>query len=173
MCVVSSIISSVTSMIQGAFNIYRTTEIIKYQQAQAEENIRAANQNAEIQRQNAAIERQEALEEARSQRLKTLQGMAAEKAIIASGNIDVNSQTSLDKLKSISSQGELDALSIMNQGEKRAQKYLLQAQKYDNQANLILKQSSKSFKDNALTLLGSGMSTYKSVFGNLDSTGEL
>mgnify|MGYP007069965720 CR=1 FL=1 len=164
MCVVSSIISGVASIFQGAMNIYRTTEIIKYQQAQTGESIKAANQNAEIQRQNAIIERQESLEEARTQRLKTIQSMASEKALIASGNIDVNSQTSLDKLKTISAEGELDALNILNQGEKRAQRYLLQAQKYDSQANLILKQSSKGVKDTAFMLLGKGLATYQNAY---------
>ena len=167
MCVVNTIFSIASAVIQGAFSIYKTTEIIKYQQAQAEENIKTAKENAEMLRQNAALERQESLEEARKERLKTLQSMASEKALIASGNIDVNSQTSLDKLESISTAGELNALNITDKGEARAQKYLLGAQKYDKQADLILQDAKKSTKDKALMLLGSGIKSYKSIYNSI------
>ncbi len=173
MCVVGSIFSTAASVIQGAWNIYKTTETIKVQQAQAEENIKAAKQNAEILRQNAALERQESLEEARKQRLKTLQNISSQKVSIASGNIDVNSQTSLDKIESISAAGELDALNILNQGETRAQKYLLSAEKYDKEANLILKESTKTAKDTAFMLLGSGMQKYKTMYNSTEGGGAL
>ena len=151
MCVVdstplSSSFSTFSSFFEGLFNIYSVVQTIKVQNVQAEENANAAKQNAEIARQNAMLERQEALEEARLQRLKTLQGISSLKTSIASGNIDLNSGTALDLIDTVSLSGELDALNILKKGEENAQKQLLAAKMYDDRADLYISNAKNNMK---------------------------
>ena len=161
---ISSTISMISSIVQSAWSIYSKVETIKVTNKQAEININAARRNAEIARQNAILERQEALENARLQRLKTIQNISALKTTIASGNIDLGSETALDLIDSVSQSGELDALNILKKGEENARKQLLEAKKYDEKADFYISQSVNSFRKAAGALLGQGLSTTTKAF---------
>jgi len=163
MCVIQnpssafSMITNITKIAQSLYGFYKTTETIRINKLQAEESANAARQNAELARQKAIEESQEAIEEARNKRLQTLRSMAEMKTSIASGNIDLNSQTALDKIETISAQGELDALNILDKAEKNKQKYLLSAQNYDNQSNLIIEKAKTGNRTASIGLLGEGL----------------
>ena len=161
MCVVNSLFSanssSIVSFFQGLFNIYTTVQTIKVQNTQAELSANAAKKNAEIARQNAMLERQEALENARLQRLKTIQGVSAMKTSIAAGNIALGSETALDLIDTVSLSGELDALNILKKGEENAQKQLLAAKMYDEKADFYISQRKNQLKNTAVSLLGGAL----------------
>lgn len=99
-------------------------------QAQIDEN------NAKIAQKNAAEERQTGIEEARLQRMKTLQAIGSQETAMAANGMDVTQGTSLDIIGDTAAMGELDALQIEHNYEKRALSYEQQAGNYSNQANL-------------------------------------
>ena len=99
-------------------------------QAQMNEN------NAKIAQQNAANERQSGLEEARLQRMKTLQAIGTQQTGLAANGIDVTQGTALDTIEDTATMGELDALMTTYNSERAALNFEQQANNFSNQANL-------------------------------------
>lgn len=108
----------------------------KAKAAQYEYQAKVAQNNAKIAETNAAQERQSGLEEARLQRIKTLQTIGSQQAGLAAGNVDITSGTALDTIEDTATMGELDALMIEYNAERQAQNYEQTAANYRNQANL-------------------------------------
>lgn len=115
--------------------------VSSYQQGKAQ--AAAANYKAQVERQNqrialenAAMERQEGLEEARRQRMATLQEIGKQQVGLAANGVDVGYGTSLDIIEDTAMLGELDALTIEYNSEKRARNYDMQAYNFANEANL-------------------------------------
>lgn len=111
--------------------------------------------NAVIARNNAAAERQAGIEEARMQRIKTIQRIGSQQTGMAAGNIDVTQGTALDTIEDTATMGELDALNIQYNAEKRALNYEQQADNFTNQANMDIiagKNASTAGKINAVAL---------------------
>lgn len=112
-----------------------------YQQGKATEaqyNYQAQvnRQNAEIAKDNAAMERQTGLEEARRQRIATLQAIGEQRVGLAANGVDVNYGSSLDIIEDTAALGELDALMLQTEAERRAINYEIQANNFTNQANM-------------------------------------
>lgn len=112
-----------------------------YQEGKAQEaayNYQAevARQNAKIAENNAGMERQAGIEEARRQRIKTLQAVGSQKVALAANGVDVGYGSSLDLIEDTSMLGELDALMLETEGERKARNYEIQANNFLNEANL-------------------------------------
>ncbi len=165
----SSTVSMISSALESAWSLYSKIETIKVNNLQTEMNINAAKQNAETARQNAMLERQEALENARQQRLKTIQNISSLKTEIASGNIDLNSGTSLDLIDSLSLSGELDALNILEKGEERAKKQLLAAKTYDEKSAFYIAQGKSNMLKSTGGLLGESLKTTQKTYNSLST----
>lgn len=132
----AAIISGVTALASAAISI--PTSIQQGRNAQAMYNYQAkvAKKNADIAQQNADQERQAGLEDARWQRIKTLQTIGAQQVAMAGNGIDITSGTALDTIEDTAQMGELDALMIQYNSERDAQNYEQQANNFNNQANL-------------------------------------
>lgn len=128
-------------------------------QAQANEyQAKVARNNAKIAEENAAQERQSGLEEARLQRLKTLQTIGSQKTAIAANGLDITNGTALDIIEDSAQMGELDALMTQYNAERTAYNYEVEAQNYYNQANLNLLEAQNAKKagkwNTATTVIG-------------------
>lgn len=153
--VAGSAIGAVSSYSQG-----------KQQQAMYNYQAQIAEENAKIAQKNAATERQTGIEEARLQRIKTLQAIGSQKTAMAANNMDVTQGTSLDIIQDTAAMGELDALQIETNYERKALAYEQQANNFSNQANLDVisgRNVYKSGKINAVTEGLNGVSKLGSV----------
>lgn len=108
----------------------------KAQEAQYNYQAQVARDNARIANNNAAMERQAGLEEARRQRVKAIQAIGNQKVALAANGVDVDYGTSLDIIEDTSMLGELDALMLETEGERKARNYEIQANNFINDANL-------------------------------------
>lgn len=128
--------------------------------AEYEYKAKVAKNNAKIAETNAAQERQSGLEEARLQRIKTLQSVGTQQTAMAANGIDVTSGTALDTIEDTATMGELDALMIEYNAERQAQNYEQTAANYKNQANLdylAAKNAKKEGTLNAWSTAASGV----------------
>ena len=123
--VTSTALGTVSSVQQG-----------KQQQAMYNYQAKVAEENAKIANKNAATERQTGIEEARLQRMKTLQAVGSQQAAMAANGMDVTQGTSLDIIEDTAAMGELDALQIQTNYERKAQSYEAQANNFNNQASM-------------------------------------
>lgn len=108
----------------------------KAAQAQADYQAKVAERNQRIAQNNAAMERQTGLEEARRQRMKTMQAISSQQAGLAANGVDIGSNTALDIVEDTAMLGELDALTIQHNAEKNARNYDTQANNFYNDAVL-------------------------------------
>ena len=108
----------------------------KKKQAMYNYQAKVAEENAKIANKNAATERQTGIEEARLQRMKTLQAVGSQQAAMAANGMDVTQGTSLDIIEDTAAMGELDALQIQTNYERKAQSYEAQANNFNNQASM-------------------------------------
>lgn len=153
--IAGSAISAVSSYSQG-----------KQQQAMYNYQAQVAQQNAKIANENAAQERQQGLEEARLQRIKTLQAVGSQQAAMAANGMDITQGTSLDIIEDTAAMGELDALQIEHNAEKKALAYEQQANNFVNQSNIDLisgKNAYSAGKINAAAAGLNGLSKLSSV----------
>lgn len=147
MCVISGAVSTaimtalkvvgaVMSIASAAISVPASIQQGKNAQAMYDYQAKVAKKNAEIAQQNADQERQAGIEEARWQRIKTLQSIGAQQVAMAGNGIDITSGTALDTIEDTAQMGELDALMIQYNSERAAQNYEQQANNFNNQANL-------------------------------------
>lgn len=123
--IASTVLGTVSSVQQG-----------KSQQAMYNYQAQVANENAKIANKNAATERQTGIEEARLQRIKTMQTIGSQQTAMAANGMDITSGTSLDIIEDTAAMGELDALQIQTNYERKAQAYEQQANNFSNEANM-------------------------------------
>lgn len=129
----------------------------KQQQAYYNYQAQVAQENAKIAEQNAAQERQSGIEEARMQRIKTLQAIGSQQTAMAANGMDVTSGTSLDIIEDTSAMGELDALSIQYNAEKKALAYEQQANNFQNQSNLDVISGKNAYSAGVMNAASSGL----------------
>ncbi len=147
MCVISStvgaaimtalkVVGTVLAVTSAAVSIPTSIQQGKNAQAMYNYQAKVAKKNADIAQQNADQERQAGIEEARWQRIKTLQSIGSQQVAMAGNGIDITSGTALDTIEDTAQMGELDALMIQYNSERAAQNYEQQANNFNNQANL-------------------------------------
>ena len=96
--VTSTVLGTVSSVQQG-----------KQQQAMYNYQAKVAEENAKIANKNAATERQTGIEEARLQRMKTLQAVGSQQAAMAANGMDVTQGTSLDIIEDTAAMSNADS----------------------------------------------------------------
>ncbi len=142
MCIITgsalAIAGAVATLASTAVGAVSAIQSGKAKAAQYQYQAKVAQDNAKIARQNAAQERQSGLEEARLQRIKTLQTIGTQQVAMAANGIDVTSGTALDTIEDSAQMGELDALMIEYNAERKAQNYDQTANNYLNQSTLDL-----------------------------------
>ena len=143
-----------------------------YQQGKAQEaaynyQAQVAQQNAKIAEQNAGMERQAGLEEARRQRIKTLQAVGTQKVALAANGVDVGYGSSLDLIEDTSMLGELDALMLETEGERKARNYEIQANNYINEANLASYSARNARAASATVTLAGGLKAVGSLASSI------
>ena len=142
MCIITgsalAIAGAVATLASTAVGAVSAIQSGKAKAAQYQYQAKVAQDNAKIARQNAAQERQSGLEDARIQRMKTLQTIGSQQVAMAANGIDVTSGTALDTIEDSAQMGELDALMIEYNAERKAQNYDQTANNYLNQSTLDL-----------------------------------
>jgi len=183
MCIISSVALAVTTAVVGAVStaigVVSAIQQGKAQEAQYEYQAQVQKENQRIANQNATMERQAGIEEARRQRIKTLQMIGSQKTALAANGMDVGFGTSLDTIEDTAMLGELDALMIEKEAETRARNYEIQANNFANEANLSMyaaRNARTAGTLNALSSAANGIgNTLNSIsgyggFGNLKSS---
>ena len=159
MCVITgtaaAVIGTVLTIASTAAGVVGSIQKGNAEKAQYNYKAQVNKNNAIIANNNAATERQAGLEDSRLQRIKTLQRIGSQQAGMAAGNIDVTQGIALDTVEDTATMGELDALNIQYNAEKRALNYEQQADNFTNQANMDIiagKNASKAGKINAVAI---------------------
>ena len=147
-------IATIASTAVGAVSAIQSG---KAKAAQYQYQAKVAQDNAKIANQNAAQERQSGLEEARLQRIKTLQTIGSQQVAMAANGIDVTSGTALDTIEDSAQMGELDALMIEYNAERKAQNYEQTANNYLNQSNLDLLAARNAKREGSMTAISTGL----------------
>ncbi len=175
--IVTAVISAFTALASTAVTIYSNVQQNNTQKAVNNYQTKVSENNAKIAEQNAASERQSGLEEARLQRLKTLQSIGQQQSAFAANNIDVSQGTALDVIESTGQMGELDALMTQYNSERAAQNYEQQANNFTNKANMDIiaaQNVSNASKWNAAAQgLGDLASNYDNLSDGLGSLGKV
>ena len=130
---VAGTVAGVAGTALGAIGSYQSG---KAQAAAYDYQAKVARENQRIANNNAAMERQAGLEEARRQRISTLQAIGKQKVSLAANGVDVGYGTSLDIIEDTSMLGELDALMIEYDSEKKARNYEIEAANFANEGTV-------------------------------------
>lgn len=164
MCIITSAvaatIATITSVVataaSTALGVTSSVQSAKAQKAQYEYQAAVDRKNAQIAQSNADMKRQEGIEEARTQRIKTLQAVGSQQAAMAANGFDATSGTNLDIIEDTSAQGELDALTKQYNKETEALSYETSANNYSNQANLDSMAGQNAYKSGMLNAVDTG-----------------
>nr|DAO02397.1 MAG TPA: hypothetical protein [Caudoviricetes sp.] len=151
--IVASVVATAMSTTMG---VVSSVQSGKAQKAQYEYQAAVDRKNAQIAQSNADMKRQEGIEEARTQRIKTLQAVGSQQAAMAANGFDATSGTNLDIIEDTSAQGELDALTKQYNKETEALSYETSANNYSNQANLDSMAGQNAYKTGMLNAVGTG-----------------
>ena len=107
--------------------------------------------------QNAAMERQSGAENERRQRIKTAQVAGMQKAAMAANGISLTDGTALDTLTDTAELGEMDALMLRYDSEKRAKAYEQQASNLTSQSYLTKITGANAYKSGLLSAGATGL----------------
>ena len=116
---VAGTVAGVAGTALGAVGNYQAN---KAEAAASRYKAQVAEQNRKIALDNAAMERQIGLEEARRQRMSVLQEIGKKEVAFAGSGVDVGYGTALDMIEDTAMLGELDALTIEYNAEKKSKK---------------------------------------------------
>lgn len=173
---VMGIVGTVVSTTMGVVGSIQQGEA---QKAQMDYQAQVARNNAKIAQANADQKRQEGIEEARTQRMKTLQKVGAQQAALAANGVDISQGTALDMVEDTSAMGELDALTTRYNYETNALGYEQQATNFRNQASLDTFAGQNAYKSGLSNAVATGIGglgnlgmTVASKWYSPNSTGE-
>lgn len=144
--IASTALGTVSSVRQG-----------KQQQAMYNYQAKVAEENAKIANKNAANERQTGIEEARLQRMKTLQAVGSQQAAMAANGMDVTQGTSLDIIEDTAAMGELDALQIQTNYERKALAYEQQGLNFSNESRMDVIAGKNAYKTGMINAAQTGL----------------
>ena len=138
----------------------------------ANADIKEANQKIDYMRKQAknaedkaSYVRQKGIEDARDKKLKSILEMGDTSTNIAAGNIALTSGTAINVLDSQKMNGEIEASSVLESANRRADDYMFQAQDYYNNAQLT-SMSAKRTRNNFFMSTGiRAAETAKSLYG--------
>lgn len=132
------VISTQQLLAQQSVNEYQTKEMM----AQAK---KMQDEAGEI--------RQAGIEEARNKRLQAILKMGSEKSKFAASNLSVSSDTLTNINSQIEENGELDALTSLNNAEYKAKDYEFQADKFYSNAALNAFKNEQNLKARQMQVL--------------------
>lgn len=154
--ITAAVIGIVGTIASTTMGVVSSVQSANAQKAQYNYQAQVAKKNAEIAQNNADQKRQEGIEEARQQRIKTLQAVGSQQAAMAANGIDVSSGTALDVIEDTAASGELDALTTRYNYETQALAYEQQANNFNNQASLDTFAGQNAYKSGMINAVGTG-----------------
>jgi len=159
-------VAGIASGVMGGISSYQQG---KAQEAQYEYQAKVAQENARIAQNNANLERQQGIEEARLQRMKSIQAVGKQQAAMAANGLDITQGTPLDVIEDTAAMGELDSLQTRYNYERKALSYESQANNFNNQANLDYFAAQNAYSAGRTKAISAGLdglaSTAKTVSG--------
>lgn len=175
MCIISATAAAIATAVVGiastAIGVVSSIQQGKAQEAQYEYQAQVQRDNERIANQNATMERQAGIEEARRQRIKTLQMVGAQKSALAANGVDIGVGTSLDTIEDTAMMGELDALMIEKEAETRARNFDIQANNFSNEANLSMYSARNARSAGTLNALSSAANGIGNTLTSLSNYG--
>lgn len=150
-------VGAVATIASTALGTVSSVQQGKQQQAMYNYQAKVAEENAKIAQKNAATERQTGIEEARLQRIKTLQAVGSQQAAMAANGMDVTQGTSLDIIEDTAAMGELDALQIQTNYERKALSYEQQALNFENEANMDVISGKNAYSAGKINAVNTGL----------------
>lgn len=150
-------ISTAIALASTAIGVTSSVQQGKSTEAQYKAQANVAKQNAIAAQENADMKRQEGIEEARTQRIRTLQAIGSQQTAMAANGFDVSSGTNLDIIEDSAAQGELDALTKQYNKETEAVAFERQANNFNNQANLDSFAGKNAYKSGVTNAIGTGL----------------
>lgn len=151
-------VSLTAAAVSTTLGVIGANQQSKAQQAQYEYQAKVQERNEKIARNNASMERQTGIEEARKQRMKTLQAIGAQETALASNGVDVSYGNSLDIIEDTAMLGELDALRIQYNSERTARNYETQARNFKSDAVLSRYAQANAKTAGNMNVLAAGIS---------------
>lgn len=148
MCIyeVTEIVTAVANAVSAAVKVQEA----RVEKAQYEYESELYTSHAKKLENRATTELQNGIEKARKQRLNAILDGAEQTAIIASGNLGVTSQTSLNIVDDEKLNGELDALTTLKTAEQKYSTYIDKANQYYANAELSSQKAKNAYLDNAI-----------------------
>ena len=150
-------VGAVATVASTALGVVSSVQQGKQQQAMYNYQAKVAEENAKIAQKNAATERQTGIEEARLQRIKTLQAVGSQQTAMAANGMDVTQGTSLDIIEDTAAMGELDALQIQTNYERKALSYEQQAMNFENEANMDVIAGKNAYNAGKINAVNTGL----------------
>ena len=166
--IVAGVVSAVVTATSTALGVVGAIQQGKQQQAMYDYQAKVAKENAKIAQNNAATERQTGIEESRLQRMKTIQTVGAQQAAMAANGMDVTSGTSLDIIQDTSAMGELDALQIRTNYERKALAYEQQANNFNNEAQMDAIAGKNAYSAGVMNGVSTGLNGIGKTIGVAD-----
>ncbi len=160
MCIIDTLLSAINPM----YNMAQEIRVEKAMDDYKNEQLLKEAKNAS---ENAGWERQQSIEEAREKRLQAILNMGEHTNEAAVGNIAVNSLTVLNQKKTDKLNGELDALSSLKNGERRAKNYINQADKLYSEYSLGKYNSKQKVRRGLTQITKNAVSTAATIAGGL------
>ena len=142
----AGVASAAATAISTTLGVVGNVQQAKATQAQYNYQAQVDRRNAQIAQQNADQKRQEGIEEARQQRIRTLQAVGSQQAAMAANGIDISSGTALDIIGDTAATGELDALTTMYNSETEARAFEYQSNNFKNQSNLDILSGQNAYR---------------------------
>lgn len=150
-------VGAVATIASTALGTVSSVQQGKQQQAMYNYQAQVAEENAKIANKNAANERQTGIEEARLQRMKTLQAVGSQQAAMAANGMDVTQGTSLDIIEDTAAMGELDALQIQTNYERKALAYEQQGLNFSNESRMDVIAGKNAYKTGMINAAQTGL----------------
>lgn len=148
MCVyeAAEVINAVVNVVNAVVQVQEA----RVEKAEHEYNAQLYSAQAKKTEDRATTELQEGIEKARRQRLNAILNASEQKTLIASGNLGLTSQTSLNIVDDEKLNGELDALTTMKTAQQKYTTYIDRANQYYANAELSSSKAKNAFMKNAL-----------------------
>lgn len=153
MCTPATIVMTAATLISTAISVQQ----MKVQQAVSEYQTKQMMAQAQKMQDEAGEVRQAGIEEARNKKLQSILKMGNERAKFAASNLSVSSDTLTNINSQIEENGELDALTSLNNAENRAKDYEFQADKFYSNAALNSFKDEQSYKTGQMQVLSNAV----------------
>ena len=173
MCEIVSVISAAVSAVAAIAGTATSvvSGIQSANEAQAQYNYQAEldKRNAKLAQNQAESTKQQGIEEARMQRIRTLQKVGAQHAQMAASGIDASQGTALDIIQDTATMGELEANTIRYKYDNASDNYQNQANDYLNQSLFDKTKAKTSYQRGMTNTVISGMNGLSSAMDKTDN----